>query len=346
MPARTTPRSKCPVFVVGFPRSGTTLLYDMLLSSGGFAIYLTETHFFTTLAPRFGNLANRKNRERLFAHYLDSAYFRLTSLKPEDVQEQVMEECSNAGDFLRIVMEAMARRQGVGRWAEKTPDHLLYMKQIKSALPGALFIHIIRDGRDAALSVEKQNWVRPFPWDRKDNRLVCGVYWKWMVEIGRRIGATLGSDYMEVRFEDLIQQPQPTLARISEFIDHDLNYDRMLITAIGSLRRPNTSFQDKQDQFNPVGRWRKDFSRSQLRRFEALLGPMLRSLNYELDTPESELCCDRGLLRMQTLYRANFSLRLWAKTHHLPLSRYLVGNRVVGKMRWAEYHKTRGVGTP
>src|SRR5579864_7821962 len=193
-----TARRKAPVFVVGFPRSGTTLLYDMLLSSGGFAVYLTETHFFTTFVPRFGNLAKRKNKERLLASWLDSAYFRLTGLKPSDIREQVLSDCSSGGDFLRIVMEAIARQQGVDRWAEKTPDHLLYMKEIKRCLPDALFIHIVRDGRDAVLSMEKQNWVRPFSWDKKNTRLVCGIYWEWMVEIGRRIGSHFGRDYLEV----------------------------------------------------------------------------------------------------------------------------------------------------
>ena len=64
---------------------------------------------------------------------------------------------------MRIVMGEMARQQGVERWADCTPDHLLYLAEIKKAIPEALVIHILRDGRDVALSLDKQRWIRPFP---------------------------------------------------------------------------------------------------------------------------------------------------------------------------------------
>jgi hypothetical protein len=63
-------RENAPVFVVGCPRSGTTLLYNMLLSSGGFAVYLAESNVFNLLVPRFGDLSVRANRERLMDAWL------------------------------------------------------------------------------------------------------------------------------------------------------------------------------------------------------------------------------------------------------------------------------------
>ncbi len=77
-----------------------------------------------------------------------------------------MAECRNGGDFLRIIMEQMARKQGVERWADTTPEHLLHLHRIKETIPNALIIHIIRDGRDVALSTEKQGYIRRLPWDR------------------------------------------------------------------------------------------------------------------------------------------------------------------------------------
>ena len=82
-----------------------------------------------------------------------------------------MAECRNGGDFLRIVMEEMCRKQGVERWAETTPDHLLYISWIKETIPDALVIHVIRDGRDVALSWEKKGQIRRLPWT------ACGPPW-------------------------------------------------------------------------------------------------------------------------------------------------------------------------
>src|ERR1700733_3016069 len=105
-------RSKAPVFVLGSVRSGTTLLYHMLLSSGGFAIYRTESHAINLLEPRFGDLGKLENRKRLMKAWLDSKLFQVSGLDANSIKNKVLEECSNGGNFLRTVMEEIARKQG------------------------------------------------------------------------------------------------------------------------------------------------------------------------------------------------------------------------------------------
>ncbi len=159
-------RKHAPVFVLGSVRSGTTLLYHMILSSGGFAVYRTESHVMNLLEPRFGDLSVRRNREKMMDAWLDSKLFRISGLDAEEIRKKVLADGRNGGDFLRIVMEEIAHSQGAERWAECTPEHLLYLKRIKETIPDALIIHIIRDGRDVALSLEKQKWIQPLPGDR------------------------------------------------------------------------------------------------------------------------------------------------------------------------------------
>ena len=117
--APASARSKAPVFVLGCGCSGTKFLYHTLLSAGGFAVYHAESNAFNLLGLRFGNLANRGNRRKLLDAYYKSMLFERTGLKPADIDQRVMEECRNAGDFLRIVMEAVADKQGAQRWAER-----------------------------------------------------------------------------------------------------------------------------------------------------------------------------------------------------------------------------------
>src|SRR5271155_3203661 len=122
----TMPRGKAPVFVVGCPRSGTTLLYNMLLSSGDFAVYLAESNVFNLLVPRFGDLSIRANREKLINAWLESKLFRASFLDEREIRDKLSTEWSNGGDFLGIVMGEMARAQGVRRWADNSPEELLH----------------------------------------------------------------------------------------------------------------------------------------------------------------------------------------------------------------------------
>lgn len=305
-------RSKAPVFVLGCPRSGTTLLYHMLLSGGNFAVYRAESQVFNVLEPRFGSLKRPANRRKLMAAWQDTELFRRTGLKADNVSKEVMANCQNGGDFLRMVMGATARRQGVQRWADCTPEHLLYLDRIKRTIPNALIIHIIRDGRDVALSLEKQAWIRPFAWDRDKTLEVAALYWEWIVRKGREDGRPLGEDYIEVRYEDLVLAPRNVLGSLSGFIEQELDYDKIERVGIGSVSQPNSSFsaEMKQGEFSPVGRWKTSLTPAQQKRLEALVGVTLRELGY----PTSGEASFSGTSRqMHLLYQFYFDTKLRLK---------------------------------
>jgi glycosyltransferase involved in cell wall biosynthesis/LPS sulfotransferase NodH len=320
-------RSKAPVFVLGCPRSGTTLLYHMLLSAGNFVVYRAESQVFNLLEPRFGDLRVPHNRRKLLAAWENSSLFTKTGLEAGQVEKEVMASCENAGDFLRIVMEQMARKQGVERWAETTPDHLLAMPRIKQTIPDALVIHIIRDGRDVALSLEKQHWIHPFPWDHGKELLIAALYWEWIVNRGRRLGQAMGSDYREVRYEDLVANPSATLAEVGQFIGQDLDYERIQRAGIGSVSRPNTSFEGDKEAggFHPVARWKKSLSEQQLTNIEGLIGQTLDALGYEREATRPIDEVPAALRRMRTIYHTHFSTKLALKTK-TPLGRFVGGD--------------------
>jgi hypothetical protein len=309
-------REKAPVFVVGCPRSGTTLLYNMLLSAGGFAVYLAESNVFNLLVPRFGDLGVRANRERLIEAWLQSQLFRASFLNAEEIRAKVLSECRNGGDFLRIVMGEMARAQGVERWADNSPEELQYALTIKKLLPDALFIHMIRDGRDVALSLDARPhaWLRPFPWDRNDSLAMAGIFWEWAVTRGRKLGRRLGGDYMEVRFEEMQADPKGTLAGIGKFIQHDLDYDHILRVGIGSVREPNTSF--KGDGGSPVGRWKNKIPPERLALFEEVVGPTLQELGYPLGADRVGVNQMKAI-RLHMCYRAYMDAKFWFKNSGL-----------------------------
>lgn len=315
-PAST--RSKSPIFVLGCGRSGTTLLYHMVLSSGNFAIYRAESNVFSVLVPKFGNLASTRNREHLMDYWLRSKLFSVTDLDADEIRAKIMTECRSGGDFLRIVMEAVAAKQGVSRWADCTPDHLLYLDEIREQIPDAKIIHIIRDGRDVALSYVKQGWAYPLPWDRRQHLAVAGLYWEWIVRKGRQLGAAFGDAYQEVHFEDLVEHPHEVLGKLGDFIGQELNYEQIVQVGLGSVSEPNSSFVGGPgDAFNPVGRWKENLTGPELAGFENLVGGFLKQLGYPLVHEERN---NLQTVRLRNTYMPMFTAKQWLKDY-TPLGR-------------------------
>ena len=312
-------RSKAPVFVLGCVRSGTTWLSHMLYSAGNFAIYRAESNVFNVLEPRVGSLRSAANKQKLLKIWQTTNMFKRTGLDMASLEPLIMADCRNGGDFLRIYMEAMARQQGVERWSDTTPEHILFLDRIQKTIPGALVIHVIRDGRDVALSTEKQQWIRPLPWDKGGELIAAAMFWEWMVTRGRRDGKKLGANYTEVRYEDLVLKPHETLANLSSFVWQDLDYDQILKVGIGSVSKPNTSFAPGNDEgeFSPLGRWKQDLSREAVVELEAMIGPTLSELNYPLATTDAKDLDRPDLRRKRALYQAYFNSKHFLKNWSL-----------------------------
>ena len=315
---------KPPVFIVGCPRSGTSFLYHLLLSAGGFAEFHTQMNAYDVLEPIFGDLSVPKNRKAAIAEWLRSKGFKVSGLDAAETEAKVLADCRGTSDFLRIIMEEVARKQGVDRWIDSTPTNAPHMMRIQRDFPDAQFIHIIRDPRDVALSLDKQGWSRPLPWDRKRSLLAAALYWEWIVRKGRKLGAALAHRYIEVRYEDLVQHPRETLAVIGGFLNEDLDYARIQETSIGSVKKPLTSFKEdlQKGEFTPVGRWKEKFPAGQLAQFEALIGDYMQELGYKL-------CADvaknrsLGTSRKRMIYGLYYECKQWVKIH-TPLSRMMV----------------------
>src|SRR4029077_1356194 len=124
-------------------------------------------------------------------------------------------------------------------------------------------------------------------------------------------GQELGADYTEIHFEQLVAEPQIALARLSSFLDHALDYERIQRVALGSVAKPNTSFKTVPEaEFNPVGRWKEQLTPRQLTRIEGLIGATLTDLGYPLVTPGKEAGNRLELAGRLFLYRRFFDLKL------------------------------------
>jgi LPS sulfotransferase NodH len=308
-------RKRRPVFVMGCHRSGTNLLYDTLLSAGGFAIYRGYLPLYEILVPRFGSLENPRNRQKIVDTWMKSKGFRRAGIDAGALSSELLAECRNGGDFIRIVMDRIAQSQGAQRWAVYDPDSVLHVARIRKDIPAALFVHIIRDGRDIALSLRKMEGFRPYPWSRRPRSLLeTALYWEWTVHRGRQYGRQIPGDYIEVHYEELVTQPRVVLARLGEFLDHDLDYDRIQRTGLGRLRESNSSFRlDEKETKKPVNRWKEKLPHQQVVDLEALIGPSLQEFGYPLTVDTEQR---RGGLRLKflaTVYPRFLSTKQWLK---------------------------------
>jgi hypothetical protein len=318
-------RKNSPVFVMGCHRSGTNLLYDMLLSSGGFAIYRGYLPIYKALIPRFGSMANPDNRSKILATWLRSKGFRRTGLDAAQLTPRLQNDSRTGGDFIRIVMDSVADSQHAQRWAVYDPDNVLHMQRVKADIPNALFVHIIRDGRDIALSLKKMGGFTPLPWDRSETRslVATALYWKWMVQQGQEYGRQFPADYIELRYEDLIMEPQQALQKLGAFIDHDLDYGRIQQAGLGRLSETNSSFREEggREKINPLGRWKERLSETDVAAIEATVGDCLEANGYALSLPQQKRGAGLREHWMRALYPNFLSTKLWLKLN-TPVGRF------------------------
>ncbi|MCC7202296.1 MAG: sulfotransferase [Nitrospirae bacterium] len=300
-------RLDSPIFVVGTSRSGTTLLYNILLSSGEFPLYEAETKLLDECAIKYGNLKRERNYHKFMKDWGISKQFIRSGMKIEQFQEQARDHCNNYIEFLSFFMDSMAKRQGKKRWAEKTPSHIRHMRELSRAFDNARFIHIIRDGRDVALSRRKLGWIGVRSKDPLKQLLFSAIDWEITVRNGRRMGNKLGSNYLEVRYEDLISNIEDVLTRINQFADVKIDRQKIKDISMGSLRKANTAFGEKMDGISSkaVERWRKDLTEDELTCLNIAIGKSLSELGYNV--PE------RGGMNKAGLYWKATCLKLYYK---------------------------------
>jgi len=301
-------------FVVGMNRSGTTLL-RMMLDAHPALVIPPETHFVPDLIRSVrGRGAKPADALEAMKAHREWKDFAFTDAEALDWLEALPK--LEPGPAVRAFYEAYAGRAGKPRWGEKTPRYVLKMPLIASALPEARFVHVIRDGRDVALSVL----------DRTVKSVdAAEVARRWQRKIERaREDAPRLDHYLEVRYEELVADPGPVLKRVCEFVE--LDFDEAMLSY---HERSGERLTEMRRELPPEGgaghlsverrmrthhrttappdptratRWRDDMSAADLAAFEEVASQTLAALAYPLsDAPSVAflLCVEAGQLEVQ-----------------------------------------------
>ena len=272
--------------IVGVPRSGTTLLRLMLDRHPQLAIP-PETWFLADLAALIGQPG--VGVDVLLDTIMEPDTWPDFGLSAEALRAVLVPGDPSAA--ARAFFRLYADRHAKPRWGDKTPTDEI--EAIERLLPEARFIHIIRDGRDVAASLRKM-WFAP-----SEDVGELASFWRGRIERTRAGGERVGH-YLEVRYEDLVTEPEPVLRRICAHVDlvfdqamlthHTTAAQRLaehqgrsagpvVITQEQRLRQQASSMRPPDPSL--IGRWRTLLSSDEVRRFEQVAGDLLRALGYD-----------------------------------------------------------------
>lgn len=273
------------LFAVGCPRSGTTLLQRMLDHHPELAV-ANDTHFI----PKVVNGVPRGVDPVLTPQHVRKAleYRRFPRLGLSEAR--VREAATGArtyGEFVSALYAAYGALRGKPLAGEKTPDYVRHLPFLHDLFPWVRTIHIIREGRDVALSVlqwahESKGPGRFALW-RQEPVAVCALWWRWQVSTGRRDGRALGpARYREVRYEDLVTRPEETLRGIVPFLG--LPFAPEMLAYHAGKTRSELGLSAKAAWLPPtpgLRDWRTQMTERDVALFEALAGDLLSELGYQ-----------------------------------------------------------------
>ena len=200
-------------------------------------------------------------------------------------QRQLWRRTGNPAGFVRAFFGTYAERHGATRWVDKTPANVKCVERIFATLPDAKFVHLIRDGRDVCCSVAQ--WWRQFHPGKPLGVAEAAEVWARWVRLGRAWRAH--PRCCEVRYEDLVSDPEPTLRRLLAFLE--LDWDDAILRRESDrpqnrpeLGAPHNVGVDRPVYRNAMGRWQRDLTAVDRAVIEAEAGDLLRELGYAGDT--------------------------------------------------------------
>jgi hypothetical protein len=272
------------VFVTGCTRSGTTLLQRMLDNHPQLAIS-NDTH----VIPRAVIGSHPSGDVPLTVDVVEQVtrFKRFDRLGIDDATTARLAATTDTlAAFASALFDEFARRQGKSFGGEKDPEYVRHLPFLHRLFPTARSVHIVRDGREVALST--LDWVTP---SRYLGRLelwaeepvaVCALWWKRQVSAGLQGRAEAGTDRcLEVRYEELVQAPESVLRSIAAFLE--LPFSSSMLEYHRGRTRDDPGLASKDRWLPPTSGlrdWRVDLSQRDLELFEALAGDLLVALGY------------------------------------------------------------------
>lgn len=209
-----------PIFVVGCPRSGTTMLGLMIHAHPRLAMPPESRFVISTWRKRhrFGDLQTDQQRRALAAMVTrKGSKVKDLGLRPAEVQEQILAAPPTLGSAFGVVFREFARNHGKARWGDKRPAYYQEVDVLLRLFPDAQIVHVIRDGRANVASLKRMPW---WPHDSVGSMAA----WSLSEYCMRRNQKRLPADtFHVVRYESLVSDPRTVVGELCDFLHEDFD---------------------------------------------------------------------------------------------------------------------------
>jgi Sulfotransferase family len=270
---------RAPLLILGVRRSGTTLLRVMLDRHPALAVP-DESYFIPQIAAR--------HRGRIDVDAFCDDLARLPTLREWDVAVADVRgrlgAGASAGDGVRAVYEVYAAARGKARFGDKTPMYMQHLRLLERLFPDAVYLHLVRDGRDAAASfLGMPEGIATATWNHPRTAAGFACQWRTEVAAARTLGGRVGPvRYLEVRYERLVAEPEAVLRRICAFASLDYAGDMLGYPGTVDLSAKPHQRRLAQPPTAGVRDWRREMDAADVAAFEAVAGDLLAACGYEL----------------------------------------------------------------
>ena len=266
-----------PLLVLGVRRSGTTLLRVMLDRHSQLAVP-DESYFIPQLADR--------HRGPIQVDRFVDDLRRLPTLQDwgvsaESVRQRLIPGMP-PGKAIAAVYETYAAALGKPRWGDKTPMYMQRLATLERLLPDARYVHLIRDGRDCALSfLQMPRGIVTRSWAYPTDAAGFACQWRAEVRAAQALGHRAGGRYLEIRYEELVERPDEVVRLICEHVE--IPFEPSMLEYAGDVDVSTKPHQQSLARPPTAGLrdWRADMPATDERAFEAVAGDLLAALGYE-----------------------------------------------------------------
>lgn len=268
------------VFIVGVPRSGTTLLKSMLNMHPEVMI-APETHFFLEIWQHRGKHEGENNKERakqVWQEYADTKFLDDIHNNQNILKKKIINSNFSYHRMYKILLTEYAQNNEAAICGDSTPAHLEYVDQLSQWFPQAQFVHIIRDPRAVSLS------IRNTPWGADRSHTQNSFRWRKYVRKGNRLNEILTDNYHELQYETLVRKPRSTLQSLSNKIGIDfkpamLRFHEQAAEHLSSDEPWKQSCR-KPLQSESISRWKKELSHKEKSMISAVCREYMLKYNY------------------------------------------------------------------
>jgi hypothetical protein len=275
------------VFIVGCPRSGTTLLHRLADAHPELAI-VHETLWIPGFYERRAGLTPDGDvTPALLPRLIEHRRFGQLGIDADELERllDAMAPVSFAR-FVSALFDGYGEARGKRLVGDKSPGYVRSIPVLHALWPRAKFVHLIRDGREVWLSVagwkKGQRSAGRFATWKADPLATTALWWERSVRLGREAGASLDPRlYREVRYDDLVQDPERECHGLCAFLG--LDYDDAMLRFHEGRARYEPGLPTKRAWLPPlpgVRDWGAEMPAGDVERFEATAGELLDELGY------------------------------------------------------------------